>query len=105
MQLRLSPRLGFVDTSSAAIAAVRSEISLVVRAVLPLDDDPVPPPGRADLLTFDRTFGNMSEIVGPLADGGGFGDDAGKGEGMRDEAEDPCGDGARVGAAGFREDI
>lgn len=47
----------------------------------------------------------MSEIVGPLADGGGFGDDAGKGEGMRDEAEDPCGDGARVGAAGFREDI
>lgn len=47
----------------------------------------------------------MSEIVGPLADGGGFGDDTGKGEVMRAEAVDPRGDGAREGAAGFREDI
>jgi hypothetical protein len=80
-------------------------MSLVVRAGFPLEDDPAPPPWRVDLLTFDRTFGNMSEIVEPLADGGNFGDDAGRGEGMRDEAEDPCGDGARVGAVDFREDI
>lgn len=102
MQLRLSPRLGFVDTSNAAIAAVRSEISFVVRAAPPLLDD-LAPPCRVDLLVFDRTFGSKSEIVGPLADGGGFGDDVGKGEGTREEDEEAFWDGVRVVAVCFRD--
>lgn len=100
--MRLSPRLGLVETSNAAIADVRSEISFVVRVVPVLADDPVPP-CRVDLAVFDRTFGSISEIVGPLADGGGFGADAGKGEGTRDEDAEAFWDGARFEAVGLRE--
>jgi hypothetical protein len=96
--------VGFVDTSNAAIAAVRSDISFVVRAALLLEEDPAPA-CRVDLLVFDRTFGNISEMVGPLADGGGFGDNAGMGEGTRDEDEEPFCDGARIEVFGFREDM
>jgi hypothetical protein len=102
--LRLSPKLGFVDTSNAAMAAVRSEISFVVRVAPPFEEDPAPL-GRVDLLVFDRTFGNISEIVGPFADGGGFGDGVGLGEGPRDEDGVPFCDGARVAAVCFREDM
>lgn len=79
-------------------------MSFVVRAGPPFEEA-APVPCRVDLLVFDRTFGNMSEIVGPLADGGGFGDDAGKGEGTRDEDDEPCWDGARVGAFCLRVDM
>ena len=102
MHLRRSSSVGFVDTSKAAIAAVRSEMLFVVRAV-PLLFDP-DPACRLDLLVFDRTFGSISEIVGPLADGGGFGDDAGKGEGTRDDCEEVGCEGARL-VVGLREDI
>lgn len=99
--MRFVLRLGFVDTSNAAMAAVRSEISFVVRAAPPLED-PVPL-CRVDLLVLDRTFGSMSEMVGPLADGGGFEDGVDKGEGTRDEG--PSCDGSRVGGVGLRDDM
>lgn len=84
------------------MAAVRSEISFVVRAAPPLEEDPVPL-CRVDLLVLDRTFGSMSEMVGPLADGGGFGVDMDKGEGTRDEG--PSCAGSRVRGVGLRDDI
>jgi hypothetical protein len=102
LHLRRSSSVGFVDTSKAAIAAVRSEMLFVVKAA-PLLFDP-DPACRVDLLVFDRTFGSISEIVGPLADGGGFGDDTGNGEGTRDDCEEAGCDGGRL-VVGLREDI
>lgn len=66
------------------MAAVRSEISLVVRAAPPLEA----PACRDDLLVFDRTLGSMSDRTGPEAEGGAF-EDAGRiGDWAREELDD-----------------
>lgn len=90
-----------VETSNAAMAAVRSEILLVVRDPLPLDGEAAPPPCRLGLLALDRTFGSMSERTGPEADGGALEDGAGMGECAREDAEDPGADKACVWDNGF----
>lgn len=79
------------------MAAVRSEMLLVVRAAPPLDGLAAPPGRRLGLLVFDRTFGSMSESTGPEADGGALEsavdvDDAGTGEWIRDDADAGCAD-------------
>jgi hypothetical protein len=78
-----------VETSKAAIAAVRSEISFVVRAAPPLVRFVEVPDDRDDLLVFDRTFGSISDRTGPAADGGGFDDDVGIGDWAREDPDDP----------------
>lgn len=85
-----------VETSSAAMAAVKSEILFVVREPFPLDGVTAPPLCRLGLLVLDRTFGSMSERTGPEADGGAFEDDGGMGECAREDAEDPGADKAGV---------
>lgn len=85
-----------VETSNAAMAAVKSEILLVVREPFRLDGDAAPPPSRLGLLVLDRTFGSMSERTGPEADGGAFEDAAGMGECVREDADDPVADRAGV---------
>lgn len=82
------------------MAAVKSEMLLVVRAPFPLDEAATPPPCRLGLLLLDRTFGSISERAGPEADGGAFAETAGIGECEREDADDPgadnsgvCGDG------------
>lgn len=92
VHLRAPPlSVGFVDTSKAAMAAVRSLILFVVSD--PLDDEPVPvllPPAReADLAAFDLTFGKRSEITGPEAEGGFLaGVGLGAGDWFREEVAD-----------------
>ena len=99
----LSPRsVGFVETSSAAIAAVRSEM-LVVVSVAPEDLGVAVPvvvreePARAAL---DLTFGRRSERTGPAAEGGGF---WGAGEGAREDADE--GVASRCAAGLVRDDV
>lgn len=62
---------------------------LVVNEFLDEPADPVPA-GRDDALAaLDLTFGRISDITGPEADGGALAVDLGAGEGFRDEgAED-----------------
>lgn len=80
-----------VETSKAAMAAVRSEISFVVRAAPPLFEfvELEGPDDREVLLVFDRTLGSISDRTGPEADGGGFGDEVGIGDWAREEPDDP----------------
>lgn len=66
------PRVGFVDISKAAIAAVKSAMLLVVTE--PFDDGIEVPDAACrdvDLEDFDFTFGRKSDINGP-AEVGGF---------------------------------
>lgn len=86
---------GFVETSKAAIAAVRSEISLVVNEFLK-EPAVAEPPCREGLADLDLTFGRSSEITGPEAEGGAL--FFGTGDGLRDEAADSRGDGRREAA-------
>jgi hypothetical protein len=81
--------VGLVETSKAAMADVKSEILLVVRAAPPFEGLAVPPPCRFGLLVFDRTFGSMSDRTGPEADGGAFEEDAAVDDCVRDDAEGP----------------
>ena len=69
-------KLGLVDTSNAAIAAVRSVILFVVSAA-PFFDV-LAFTLCFCLLVFDLTFGSISESTGPEAEGGGL-EDVGKG--------------------------
>jgi len=87
--------VGLVETSKAAMAAVKSEILLVVRAAPPFEGLAVPPPCRLGLLVFDRTFGSISDRRGPEADGGAFEEDAVMDDCVREDAEGPGAD--RVG--------
>jgi hypothetical protein len=80
--------VGLVESSNAAIAAVKSEILLVVMAVPPLEGLAVPPLCFC-LLVFDRTFGSISDRTGPEADGGGFEEDGAVEDCARDDADGP----------------
>jgi hypothetical protein len=91
-----------------AIAAVRSEILLVVRDPPDFEGPPeLPPtpPCRLGLLVFDRTFGSISDRTGPEAEGGGFEGAAGFGEWAREEAEDPGAESTDECAVGLLADI
>lgn len=92
-----------------AIAAVRSEILLVVSDPPDLEElpelPPPPPPCRLGLLVFDRTFGSISDRTGPDADGGGFEEAAGLGDWAREEAEDPGAESPDGCAVGLLADI
>ena len=89
--------VGFVETSNAAIAAVKSEMSFVVNEFLKEPAAAEPPcreeEGLADL---DLTFGRSSEITGPEAEGGAL--FFGAGDGLHDEAADSRGDGRKKAA-------
>lgn len=86
VHFRLSaPMVGLVDTSSAAMAAVKSEMLLVVREPPPLEE--LAFPLCFCLLVFDRTFGSISERTGPEAEGGAL-DGAGMGDCAREDAEE-----------------
>lgn len=62
-----------MDTSSDAMAAVKSLILLVVSDPDPFDGLAVPElPCREALAALDLTFGRRSETNGPEADGGVF---------------------------------
>ena len=93
--------MGLVATSKAAMAAVRSEILVVVREPLFLDEFAPPPVFRLDLTVFDRTFGSISERTEPAADGGALAETGGRGECVRDgpaaTAVAASGDGERAG--------
>ena len=88
--------LGFVETSNAAIAAVKSDISFVVNEFL--DGLAAPEPAcRGDCLAdLDLTFGRSSDITGPEAEGGAL--FLGAGDVLREEAADSRGDGRRNAA-------
>lgn len=88
---------GFVETSKAAMAAVKSEISFVVNEFLK-DPAAAEPPCREEegLADLDLTFGRSSEITGPEAEGGAL--FLGAGDGLRDEAADSRGDGRKKAA-------
>lgn len=78
------------------MAAVRSEILLVVRDSLPLDGLALPV-FRVGLLVLDRTFGSISDSTGPEADGGGL-EEVGIGDWLRDDADEPGTETSGVGA-------
>ena len=65
-------RVGFVDTSSAAIAAVKSEMLVVVREFLEWLVVVLLLCRVEDFAALDLTFGNKSESIGPDAEGGGL---------------------------------
>lgn len=66
-------RVGFVDTSSAAIAAVRSDMLVVVKEFLDwLVVVLLLCRVEEDFAALDLTFGNKSESIGPDAEGGGL---------------------------------
>lgn len=71
------------------MAAVRSVISFVVRAAPHLDALAAELVCRDCLLTFDRTFGSISDRTGPEADGGALEDAEGMGDWARDDPEEP----------------
>lgn len=78
------------------MAAVKSEILLVVKAPFPLEGVAVPPPCRLGLLVLDRTFGSMSERTGPEADGGALEETAGIGDCAREDADESGADNSGV---------